>query len=79
MGLHSLDNWLLLLVFSMQLETYGLSCAVIEKVRRKRMTVVKKCFTCGWCNISFGYLKSCFCSFLSWCISNFLLSLIFLL
>ena len=59
MGLHSLDNWLLLLVFSMQLETYGLSCAVIEKVRRKRMTVVKKGFTCGWCNICLDvYLKS---------------------
>ena len=52
MGLHSLDNWLLLLVFSMQLETYGLSCAVIEHVR-KRMTVVKG-FKCGWYNISFG-------------------------
>ena len=49
-GLHSLDNWLLLLVFSMQLETYGLSCAVIEHVR-KRMTVVKG-FKCGWYNIS---------------------------
>ena len=57
MGLHSLDNRLLLLVFSMQLETYGLSCAVIEHVR-KRMTVVKG-FKCGWCNICLDvYLKS---------------------
>ena len=48
-GLHSLDNWLLLLVFSIQLETYGLSCAVIEHVR-KRMTVVKG-FKCGWYSI----------------------------
>jgi len=56
-GLHSLDNWLLLLVFSIQLETYGLSCAVIEHVR-KRMTVVKG-FKCGWYSICLDINMGC--------------------